>query len=418
MDKIACMQWLNLKGQGGLLRSLKQIPLKLHQLSISSYEFDEAYWSPTTSPKYGINHGQEECLGPSHNRKSVIAKVKERAKKLKHTLSGRKNVQGNELFGDKTSPTFDDDDDDDDESIDDPEYLGAPMYESEAAPEILKENARQHPRAVPVVSENHRTPNKPKPLETNIPPNVSPNMSEKIAPTAAYDAMSNADATYKTASKISRLTIAPKNETGDDATGITVPLSSPDYVHKKLREKVGNPKQYGPACSSPQTWDKGVSVKEYFINKMEPGEDDRALSQAITEAISPRRIPSNTSVVEKVKEVVTSFFWTEEQPSISTAKPTSSSFSAVPQSMKSPTTNSQSSQLLCTSPLIPLSSNANHEVPLLRKQIMEEYSKPTEDLQIHDKRTGSHPLWSLLNRNIVLYFCFSFLPLSQQTRPH
>ncbi|KAL6516432.1 hypothetical protein OROGR_019737 [Orobanche gracilis] len=169
---------------------------------------------------------REECLSPSHTRKSVITKVKERAKKLKHTLSGRKNVQGNELIGDKTSPTLDDDDD---ESIDDPEYLGAPMYESEAAPDILKENARQHPRAVPVVSDNHRTPNRPKPLETIIPENVSPNMSEKIAPTAAYDAMSNDDATYKIASKISRLTIAPKNETGDDATGITVPLSSPGY---------------------------------------------------------------------------------------------------------------------------------------------------------------------------------------------
>ncbi|KAL6516431.1 hypothetical protein OROGR_019736 [Orobanche gracilis] len=62
---------------------------------------------------------------------------------------------------------------------------------------------------------------------------------------------------------------------------------------------------------------------------MEPGEDERALSQPITEAISPRRTPSNTSVVEKVKEAVTSFFWTEEQPSISKAKLTSSSFSAV-----------------------------------------------------------------------------------------
>ncbi|KAL5816992.1 hypothetical protein ACOSQ3_025370 [Xanthoceras sorbifolium] len=49
-----------------------------------------------------------------------------------------------------------------------------------------------------------------------------------------------------------------------------------------------------------QIWDKGVNVKEYIVNKIEPG---KALSQVITNATSPRK-PRERAVVEKVKEVV------------------------------------------------------------------------------------------------------------------
>ncbi|KAI9107742.1 hypothetical protein K1719_021078 [Acacia pycnantha] len=43
----------------------------------------------------------------------------------------------------------------DDEEEEDAEYLGAPMYESELAPEAYRENARQHTRATPVIGDNH-----------------------------------------------------------------------------------------------------------------------------------------------------------------------------------------------------------------------------------------------------------------------
>ncbi|KAG4385284.1 hypothetical protein GLYMA_12G060000v4 [Glycine max] len=59
-------------------------------------------------------------------------------------------------------------------------------------------------------------------------------------------------------------------------------------------------------------WDKGVSMKEYLLNKLEPGEDEKALSQVISEAMSPRRTPGDAGVMEKVKEVVTSLLRTEE----------------------------------------------------------------------------------------------------------
>lgn len=41
------------------------------------------------------------------------------------------------------------------------------------------------------------------------------------------------------------------------------------------------------------------------MHKLEPGEDEKALSQVISQAISPRKGPGDTGVVEKVREAVT-----------------------------------------------------------------------------------------------------------------
>ncbi|KAF5782169.1 hypothetical protein HanXRQr2_Chr11g0492401 [Helianthus annuus] len=68
--------------------------------------------------------------------------------------------------------------------------------------------------------------------------------------------------------------------------------------------------------SSSSMQDKGLSVKEYIMNKFEPGEDERALSQAITQTISPK--------CEKVKEAVNSLLGNEEAPELD-ATPSSSS---------------------------------------------------------------------------------------------
>ncbi|CAA0841834.1 Unknown protein [Striga hermonthica] len=249
---------------------------------------DEACWSPTTSPTSGMNHThQEESSSPSQNRKSVLAKVKERAKKLKHSLSGRKNINENDLNDESTTPhsglALDDHNDDD--PTDDPEYLGAPMYESEAAPEGLKENARQHPRAVPVVSESHRTPIRTKPSETSL--------KEKENETNVTEAVPQKSA-------------QPHNIITSKISGLVVSRETPnrETVRISNRDKSG----------------KLSPVKEYSMNKVEPMEDERALSQALAEAIRPKKINNNTSVVGKVKEAVNSFFWNEET-SNSVARP-------------------------------------------------------------------------------------------------
>ncbi|KAK3003082.1 hypothetical protein RJ639_019082 [Escallonia herrerae] len=295
---------------------------------------DASTWSSSNSPTLGRHHDQEEDHN-HHSRKSVLTKVKERAKKLRHSLSPKKK-NGHEFHDGVTTPpwgvTLPDDEDDDE----DPEYFGAPMYESELAPENYKETAKQHPREVHVASEKHVLTSsiKHEALQKNEEPSgpnktITETVSEKLGP--AYTAVSETvseklgpayaavtDATHTIASKIAGLTVATPDptETGRNAhPAITTTPRSAD-TKKHVGSVVKKPgrsweiKEQG--TSSPQTWDKGVSVKEYLMQKLEPGEDERALSQVISEAISPRRTPGDMGMVEKMREAVTSFLRPEE----------------------------------------------------------------------------------------------------------
>ncbi|KAL2471324.1 hypothetical protein Adt_39460 [Abeliophyllum distichum] len=324
---------------------------------------EDVPWTLTISPTIGKNHDQEEYISNCQNKKSVLAKVKERAKKLRHTLSGKKK-HGNELQDDNTTPSYGVSLDDEDEEDDDPEYLGAPMYESELAPETYREYARQHPRATPVVSENHVVPGsiKHETQQENEKPAISSNktivrsLSQKLAPT------------HTIASKFFGLTVTTP-ETKE--TGHRTAVSDSGTYHatgndtKKLSESSVIGKQ---SSGSPQRWDKGVSVKEYFLNKMEPGEDEKALSQAITDAISPRKTPGDTGVVEMVKEAVTSFFRHEETSNTMTTnsspkvlvspKPTAANQNPL-SSTNSPTSKVSFYANANSSHVVPISTNAH-----------------------------------------------------------
>ncbi|KAG6412488.1 hypothetical protein SASPL_125167 [Salvia splendens] len=434
---------------------------------------EEAYWSPNLSPGGKACHDDHEvcpsnCASSPDGKKSVLSKVRDTAKKLRHSLSSRRrngfdlhdpdhsqspdlshnysrsqshalnqslshnysrglnhSLSHNYSQGqshdlnrnnshvpnynhshdhDHITPswgaTMEDDCDHEDDY--DPEYLGAPMYESEAAPECLKETARQHPRAEPVISMSHRAPNmnheaamlgtdqpaSPNPIadktravveklatacalsagshknKNNNNTSTTQTVANELAPAYAavsdathhtYTAVSDAthninantisntthavadklapayaavsDATHTGASMITNTSHAVADKLGpactavSDATqqiaskiaSIAVASGAKPYQEAKaelVREDAGNVKQC--ASGSPQTYDKGVSVKEYFLSKLEPGDDERALSQAITEAISPRKSTGETGVVDLVKEAVSSFFRQEE----------------------------------------------------------------------------------------------------------
>ncbi|KAK0606263.1 hypothetical protein LWI29_035850 [Acer saccharum] len=94
------------------------------------------------------------------------------------------------------------------------------------------------------------------------------------------------DATYAIASKIQSLTV-----------------SSPAAVSETDKKLVKTGEKDNSLTA--QLWDKGVSVKKYILHKFEPGEDEKALSQVITDAMSPRISPRDGTVVKKVKEAVT-----------------------------------------------------------------------------------------------------------------
>lgn len=240
------------------------------------------------------------------------------------------------------------------------------MYESEAAPDNLKETARQHPRAVPVVSEKHLTPkctytrqnsgslNAIMPNYTysnQVPDNPNRTMAERVSEKLAHPISAVTDATHNIASKIATgLTISSpegqqKGKKSSDLTQSGVlgrasnaastpihvtgqhPIHTPMHIDipgqhctmPEVEDSSGYRNQKYGYSSSPQTYDKGVSVKEYFMNKLEPGEDERALSHAITEAMSPRTSNAagdgSSGVVDKFKGAVASILAHVAEPS-------------------------------------------------------------------------------------------------------
>lgn len=273
------------------------------------------------SPAKSLDH-PEECSTP---KKSVLAKVKEKAKKWKHTLSFKKKNDNGEDHN--TTPSWgvnlEEDYDyhvDDQEIDDDPEYLGAPMYESEMAPDNYKVKAREYPRPNPVVPEEHAAPS----LEKHSPASktITEAMSERLAP--AYAAFSGATTTIAT--KVASFTAGKRTES-------SISLAESEALYSAVGSDFENsdsesePKVTATA-TSPQKSDKGISVKEYFVNKLEPGEDERALSQVISEAITPRKSADgddDISMAGKVRSAVTSLLQAQES-SESPTKETKTTF--------------------------------------------------------------------------------------------
>ncbi|XVF05468.1 hypothetical protein REPUB_Repub05bG0174700 [Reevesia pubescens] len=129
----------------------------------------------------------------------------------------------------------------------DPEYFGSPMNESEVAPEGYKENARQYPRAIPVISEKHVLASCVKPVseQGKKEPTFAETNAKKPEPANA----TGTDATQKITSKIQGLfVIAPTgSETEKHATQETAKHALKTDIPLSLRKN---------------KWDKGVSVKD------------------------------------------------------------------------------------------------------------------------------------------------------------
>nr|CAD1819368.1 unnamed protein product [Ananas comosus var. bracteatus] len=254
------------------------------------------YWPTPTTPAFGFGY-DHEYEHDHHAKKSVLGKARARRRKLD-------TPWGVSL-----------DEDDDDEE--DPEYHGAPMYESEMAPEMYKKaeptycsktyttsnwnkesemkeanDIRKEPKlhhlnslkktstAVPLVTDKHSLSDKPMNSVRGMNNPNNKTMSEMVTEilVPAYNIIT--EATYNIASKIQDA--GPRYEAG-----------------------------------AKQMWDKGIAVKEYLVHKLEPGEDDRALCEVITEAVSPRSDGRNQaeekgSFVEKMRVAASSLHGQEE----------------------------------------------------------------------------------------------------------
>lgn len=249
--------------------------------------------------------------------------MKEKARKLRYSLSKRRQEDEN------VTPSWGVSLEDAEEEDADAEYLGAPMYESEEAPEVYKENARQHPRANPVISEKHvlqtnvkarveQQDQDHKPLSpvkftttttqpstttiTTTPPPASnttrnEKVSEKLIP--AYAEGSDDDAANSISSKIEGLAVSTTpsaNVSPQDSPSLASLTSSSSF----------------PVNGKNTSPNGGASVKEYLKIKFEPGGDEKALSHVISEAMSPRKATHNAGVMEKVRGAVNSLLRNDE----------------------------------------------------------------------------------------------------------
>ncbi|XP_063944001.1 low-temperature-induced 65 kDa protein isoform X1 [Daucus carota subsp. sativus] len=260
---------------------------------------DATLWPSSPFAKHNDYDG-----GHSPTKKlTVISKVKEKARKWRRSLSvRRRQSQSTNLHNTRSWGASTDDHEDEGEE-EDPEYLGAPMYESELAPENYKQAAKQKPRAVPMASEKHvlessvRNNDKNQEAGTSSSKTMTESVTEKLAP--AYGAVS--DATQTIASKIAdSVGISGPTDTSKDGNDGT------DKAESSMEGRV-----HGQSNSPGKS--KGVSVTEYLMKKLEPGEAEKALSQVITEKITPSRSPGGdqAGMVERLKGAVTSFLITE-----------------------------------------------------------------------------------------------------------
>lgn len=210
------------------------------------------------------------------------------------------------------------------------------VYESEQAPEACKEKARQHPRASPVIPERHvlsSSVNTGVEREKEKP--LSPSNFKRIIahPTAPSKTMSDNNKAAPSSSKSKNLSVSKPTELQvSSAPSTSGKASSALSSPKAPRAKMASSQTFYDASMPPHAssapvtprggdksssrsdliWDKGISVREYLKNKFEPGEEERALSEVISEVMSPRKTPQDKGVMEKVKDAVTSLLLNDE----------------------------------------------------------------------------------------------------------
>nr|GEW65694.1 hypothetical protein [Tanacetum cinerariifolium] len=259
---------------------------------------DGSKWSHVSLQKMKKNSDQED-KGNSHNKMSVLAKIKDKAKKLKHSFSRKKHGDKNDSRC--NSATRSSGVSLKEKGEQDADYL-APMSESKHAPV-------PNTKALVSIPEKHlekRNTQKSKDEPSSSSNTITDAQSKHQAPPNASSVASDTDTRNKAVATIDVSKVHELPESNSRFSSLTVSTSeSVANRSDRIIEEGDNIK------GESHKWDKGVSVKEYLMHKFEPGEDERALSKVITETISPRR--------DKVREAMNSFLKNEEPSEMTSA---------------------------------------------------------------------------------------------------
>ncbi|KAI3679905.1 hypothetical protein L2E82_50885 [Cichorium intybus] len=259
-------------------------------------------WSHISAEKLKKKSNQENN-GNHHNKKSVLAKVKEKAKRLKHSFSIKKHRHDNDPPCTSVTRT------------------PIPGSENKRGENVEFHSARKMPESKPIPDTNKQAaisiPTKHSTLSKDEHASSSNTITETQSKNQAPEDRSSVAADPDTKNQITSAVAAESDQKDQVASTADVPKEHdlPVSGISRFSNLTVSTSSTGDRSieegEKTQTRDKGVSVKKYLMHKLEPGEDERALSQIITQTISPRR--------DKVREAMSSFLKSEE-PSESTSK--------------------------------------------------------------------------------------------------
>ncbi|XP_029120216.1 uncharacterized protein [Elaeis guineensis] len=285
-----------------------------HVQSISALhhgrDVSHGHWSAPVTPTFASGFSLEDDHDHHHAKKSVLAKVKEKAKKWRHMLARKKHGHDDDNMTPPWGVSLDEEDDEQD-----PEYHGAPMYESETAPETYRlEATSQHRPAAQSPSEMEKSAvlqphnaNKESEMKQGNDKLEQPvlNLLDAIKETSSsHDSVAFfffflflIEDSVANRSLLHNMPAHQKpvggNGTNKTLTETVTEMLAPAYTMlseaaQTIASKIQSPGSGRYELGAKQIWDKGISVKEYLMHKLEPGEEDRALCQVITKAVSPR----------------------------------------------------------------------------------------------------------------------------------
>ncbi|PIN13466.1 hypothetical protein CDL12_13914 [Handroanthus impetiginosus] len=265
------------------------------------------------------DEGEQEHHG---EKKSVLKKVKDKAKKIKDTIKKHGHGHGHEHEGgDHNYQEGYEEDDDDEEMVNDPEIHGG--KEAEVTP-LVREfgnlNVRNASASKPELAPQHvPTKNKydPEPNPIDTPENQDSNMKTQdpaVLKDTPQDTITITGKVSSATSAIADKALSAKNlvasklgyggdssQEGKDPSKKSVPESSAtDKVAEKLAPVYGKVTGVGSAVMSKvhgQGGDAGaaggdnktVSMREYLAEKFRPGDEDKALSEVITNAFHKKK---------------------------------------------------------------------------------------------------------------------------------
>ncbi|CAJ1955672.1 unnamed protein product [Sphenostylis stenocarpa] len=243
--------------------------------------------SPSSPYSDKMKHQDQEEDHGLNQKKSVLNKVKEKAKKLCSSLSKRRMEDEN------VTPSWGVKLEDDEQEEDDAEYLGAPMYESELAPDAYKENARQHPRANPVISENHVLHNtvrlegqhdREKPRATmnlkctsTTQPDNTTTKTKNLTPNMASETLAQKQMPAYAGGSLAANSISSKNQVAVSKNHLTT-NSMPSRNTSVSPSQMQNSLSSSASHSGKNSSQNGASVKDYLMSKSELENDAKTLS--------------------------------------------------------------------------------------------------------------------------------------------